>query len=67
MKAYLESMETRLLERMEKTETNLLLEIRAISTAVKARIGRIEASDTTLNVRMAALEDRMDLLETRRQ
>jgi hypothetical protein len=64
-KADLEALETRLLERVEKTETNLLREFRKWAISFESRFKANEALVTGFAERMTSLEERVSDLERR--
>ena len=61
----LSDLETRLLERIEKTETTLLREFRKWAVSFESRFRANETLVTGFSERMAALEERMTDIERR--
>jgi hypothetical protein len=63
IKAELEAMETRLLERIERTETTLLKEFRKWAAPIDASLRINKAYSIGFDERLASLEERMNNLE----
>jgi hypothetical protein len=66
-KAELEALETRLLERLERTETTLLKEFRKWAIPIDATLRVNKAYSIGFDERLASLEARMNNLETGRE
>jgi hypothetical protein len=62
-KAALEAMETRLLERLERTETTLLKEFRKWASPIDANLRVSKAYSLGFDERLASLEERITNLE----
>jgi hypothetical protein len=65
-KAALNNLETRLLERIEKTETTLLKEFRKWAAPIDASLRITKAYSVGFDERLTALESRMSDLESGR-
>jgi hypothetical protein len=63
IKAELEAMEMRLLERIERTETTLLKEFRKWAAPIDASLRINKAYSIGFDERLASLEERMNNLE----
>lgn len=65
IKAELEAVENRLLERIERTETTLLKEFRKWAVPIDASLRVNKAYSIGFDERLTSLEDRMNNLEDR--
>ena len=63
VKAELEAMETRMLERSERTETTLLKEFRKWAVPIDANLRVNKAYSVGFDARLSSLEERMIHLE----
>lgn len=63
VKAELEAMETRMLERIERTETTLLKEFRKWAVPIDANLRVNKAYSVGFDARLSSLEERMIHLE----
>lgn len=66
LNAGLTALEDKLMEAMRQIETNMLTAFHSYARGVSAHLHTVDAGQNDLHTRMAALEDRVLTLETRR-